>query len=742
MSQNSKIIYTLTDEAPALATASLLPIIKAFTGAADIAVETRDISLAGRILANFSDRLTAEQQTIDALTELGQIAKLPEANIVKLPNISASIPQLESAIAELQAHGYDIPNYPSNPQSDEDRANKAIFAKVLGSAVNPVLREGNSDRRAPLSVKSYAKKNPHSMGAWSANSKTVVASMSEGDFYGSEKSTTIDKETQFSIQFEASDGSIEELKALASLQAGEVIDASIMSQASLRSFLSNSISQAKEENILFSVHMKATMMKVSDPIIFGQVVSVFFKEVFDKHASTFKELGISANNGLGDVLTKIESLDSSKQAEILADIQAVYAKRADVAMVNSDKGITNLNVPSDVIIDASMPAMIRTSGQMWNKNGELQDTMAVIPDRCYAGVFKETIEFCKEHGAFDPTTMGSVSNVGLMAQKAQEYGSHDKTFQMPTAGVVRVISDDNQTLLEQPVESGDIFRMCQVKDAPIQDWVKLAVNRARSTSSPAIFWLDENRAHDNQIIKKVKNYLLDHDTTSLDIQIMSPEKATQFTLKRVKEGGDTISVTGNVLRDYLTDLFPILELGTSAKMLSIVPLMNGGGLFETGAGGSAPKHVQQLTVENHLRWDSLGEFLALAVSLEHLSATFDMPKAQILATALDDATAQFLDNNKSPSRKVGELDNRGSHFYLAMYWAQALAAQTQDFELQAQFTPVAKTLSDNESTIISELNKTQGTSVDLGGYYQPNPKLVAKIMRPSTTLNSIINSIS
>ncbi len=742
MSQNSKIIYTLTDEAPALATASLLPIIKAFTGAADIAVETRDISLAGRILANFSDRLTAEQQTIDALTELGQIAKLPEANIVKLPNISASIPQLESAIAELQAHGYDIPNYPSNPQSDEDRANKAIFAKVLGSAVNPVLREGNSDRRAPLSVKSYAKKNPHSMGAWSANSKTVVASMSEGDFYGSEKSTTIDKETQFSIQFEASDGSIKELKALASLQAGEVIDASIMSQASLRSFLSNSISQAKEENILFSVHMKATMMKVSDPIIFGQVVSVFFKEVFDKHASTFKELGISANNGLGDVLTKIESLDSSKQAEILADIQAVYAKRADVAMVNSDKGITNLNVPSDVIIDASMPAMIRTSGQMWNKNGELQDTMAVIPDRCYAGVFKETIEFCKEHGAFDPTTMGSVSNVGLMAQKAQEYGSHDKTFQMPTAGVVRVISDDNQTLLEQPVESGDIFRMCQVKDAPIQDWVKLAVNRARSTSSPAIFWLDENRAHDNQIIKKVKNYLLDHDTTSLDIQIMSPEKATQFTLKRVKEGGDTISVTGNVLRDYLTDLFPILELGTSAKMLSIVPLMNGGGLFETGAGGSAPKHVQQLTVENHLRWDSLGEFLALAVSLEHLSATFDMPKAQILATALDDATAQFLDNNKSPSRKVGELDNRGSHFYLAMYWAQALAAQTQDFELQAQFTPVAKTLSDNESTIISELNKTQGTSVDLGGYYQPNPKLVAKIMRPSTTLNSIINSIS
>ena len=742
MSQKTKIIYTLTDEAPALATYSLLPIIKAFTGAANVAVETRDISLAARVIANFPERLTATQKMGDALSELGQIVKLPEANIVKLPNVSASIPQLESVIAELQAHGYDIPNYPSNPQSDEDKALKATFSKVLGSAVNPVLREGNSDRRAPPSVKSYAQKNPHSMGAWSADSKTAVASMSEGDFYGSEKSTTITDATQFTIQFEGTDGSIEELKAPDSLQAGEIIDAAVMSQSSLRDFLTQAIAQAKEQGVLFSVHMKATMMKVSDPIIFGQAVSVFFEDVFKKHALVFEELGINANNGFGDVLSKIETLEPNKKAEIQADIQAVYAKQPDVAMVDSDKGITNLNIPSDVIIDASMPAMIRTSGQMWNKDGQQQDTMAVIPDRCYAGVFQETISFCKKHGAFDPTTMGSVSNVGLMAQKAQEYGSHDKTFQMTAAGTVRVVSTDGVVLLEQSVEVGDIFRMCQVKDAPIQDWVKLAVNRARATNLPTIFWLDEKRAHDEQMIKKVNKYLLDHNTTDLEIHIMAPEAATRFTLKHVKAGKNVISVTGNVLRDYLTDLFPILELGTSAKMLSIVPLMNGGGLFETGAGGSAPKHVQQLIAENHLRWDSLGEFLALSVSLEHLAATFDRPKAQVLATTLDKATAMFLDNNKSPSRKVGESDNRGSHFYLAMYWAQALATQTQDSKLRAQFVSVAKALSANESVIISELNAVQGKVVDLGGYYQPNPELVTKVMRPSVVLNTIIDSIS
>ena len=742
MSQKTKIIYTLTDEAPALATYSLLPIIKAFTGAANVAVETRDISLAARVIANFPERLTATQKMGDDLSELGQIVKLPEANIIKLPNVSASIPQLESVIAELQAHGYDVPNYPSNPQSDEDKALKATFSKVLGSAVNPVLREGNSDRRAPASVKSYAQKNPHSMGAWSADSKTAVASMSEGDFYGSEKSTTTTDATQFTIQFESADGSIEELKAPASLQAGEIIDAAVMSQSSLRDFLTQAIAQAKEQGVLFSVHMKATMMKVSDPIIFGQAVSVFFEDVFKKHALVFEELGINANNGFGDVLSKIETLEPNKKAEIQADIQAVYTKQPDVAMVDSDKGITNLNIPSDVIIDASMPAMIRTSGQMWNKDGQQQDTMAVIPDRCYAGVFQETISFCKNQGAFDPTTMGSVSNVGLMAQKAQEYGSHDKTFQMVAAGTVRVVSTDGVVLLEQSVEVGDIFRMCQVKDAPIQDWVKLAVNRARATNLPTIFWLDEKRAHDEQMIKKVNKYLLDHNTTDLEIHIMAPEAATRFTLKHVKAGKNVISVTGNVLRDYLTDLFPILELGTSAKMLSIVPLMNGGGLFETGAGGSAPKHVQQLIAENHLRWDSLGEFLALSVSLEHLAATFDRPKAQVLATTLDAATAMFLDNNKSPSRKVAELDNRGSHFYLAMYWAQALAAQTQDSKLRAQFVSVAKALSANESVIISELNAVQGKVVDLGGYYQPNPELVAKVMRPSVVLNTIIDSIS
>ncbi len=741
MSHKTRIIYTLTDEAPALATYSLLPIIKAFTSAADITVETSDISLAARVIANFSDRLTAEQVVGDALTDLGEIATSADANIIKLPNVSASVPQLESVISELQAHGYDIPNYPSNPKSDEDKVIKSTFSKVLGSAVNPVLREGNSDRRAPPSVKSYARKNPHTMGTWNPDSKTVVSSMSEGDFYGSEKSLTLVGSTQFSIQFERIDGSIEELKSLDSLQAGEIIDTAVMSQSSLRDFLAKSIIVAKDKNILFSVHMKATMMKVSDPIIFGQAVSVFFKDVFDKHAVVFEELGISANNGLGDVLNKIKNLDASKKSEIEADIQAVYAKQPDVAMVDSDKGITNLNVPSDVIIDASMPAMIRASGQMWNKYGQQQDTMAVIPDRCYAGVFKETISFCKEHGAFDPVTMGSVPNVGLMAQKAQEYGSHDKTFQLSVPGTVRVVTENGHVLLEQPVEADDIFRMCQVKDAPIQNWVELAVKRARATSLPTIFWLDENRSHDAQMIIKVNEYLLHHNTTGLDIRIMPPEEATRFTLQQVKQGNDVISVTGNVLRDYLTDLFPILELGTSAKMLSIVPLMNGGGLFETGAGGSAPKHVQQLISENHLRWDSLGEFLALAVSLEHLATTFDAPKAQVLATTLDAATAMFLDNDKSPSRKVSELDTRGSHFYLALYWAQALAEQSEDAGLKSQFAPIADALSTNEASIISELNSIQGQAVELGGYYQPDSELVAKVMRPSATLNSIITTI-
>ncbi len=741
MTQKSKIIYTLTDEAPALATYSLLPIVEVFTAAADVAVETRDISLAGRIIANFPERLTAEQKIGDALTELGEIATTPEANIVKLPNVSASIPQLEAAIAELQAHGYDIPNYPANPATDEEKAQKTAFSKVLGSAVNPVLREGNSDRRAPPSVKGYARKNPHSMGAWSADSRTTVASMTEGDFYGSEKSVTMTDATAFTIEFVGADGSSEELKGSAPLLAGEVIDTSVMSQSALTSFLDTAINEANTQDILFSIHMKATMMKVSDPIIFGQAVMVFFKDVFEKHATTFANLGVNANNGLGDVLNKIETLDAELKAEIEADIQAVYAAQPDVAMVDSDKGITNLNVPSDVIIDASMPAMIRASGQMWNKDGKQQDTLCVIPDRCYAGVFQETINFCKHYGAFDPTTMGSVPNVGLMAQKAEEYGSHDKTFQMTAAGTVRVVATGGDILLEQSVEAGDIFRMCQVKDAPIQDWVKLAVNRARATGLPTVFWLDTNRAHDHQIIEKVNHYLSHHDVTGLEIHIMSPEEATRFTLRHVKEGKDVISVTGNVLRDYLTDLFPILELGTSAKMLSIVPLMNGGGLFETGAGGSAPKHVQQLQSENHLRWDSLGEFLALAVSLEHLSATFKMPKAQVLATALDAGTAKFLDNDKSPSRRVGELDNRGSHFYLAMYWAEALAAQTDDAELKARFAPVAKDLADNEATIVAELNGAQGRAVDLGGYYQLNPELAAKAMRPSDTLNAIIESV-
>ncbi len=741
MSEHAKIIYTLTDEAPALATYSLLPIVRAFTAAADVTVETRDISLAGRIIANFSDCLTPEQQIGDALAELGEMAKRPDANIVKLPNVSASIPQLEAAIAELQAKGYALPNYPANPTTDEEKAIKATYSKVLGSAVNPVLREGNSDRRAPPSVKNYAKKNPHSMGAWSADSKTHVASMSEGDFYGSEKSMTVAEDTTFTIEFVGKDGSTQRLKESAPLQGGEIIDASVMSQSALRAFLAEAIAEAKAQGILFSIHMKATMMKVSDPIIFGQAVEVFFKDVFEKHANTFAQLGVNASNGLGDVYAKIETLDADKKSEIEADLQAVFAAQPDVAMVDSDKGITNLNVPSDVIIDASMPAMIRASGQMWNKEGKQQDTLAVIPDRCYAGVFEETINFCKHHGAFDPTTMGSVPNVGLMAQKAEEYGSHDKTFQMAAAGTVKVVAENGDVLLEQPVEKGDIFRMCQVKDAPIQDWVKLAVKRARATGNPAVFWLDTARAHDHQLIEKVNHYLLDHDTKGLELHIMAPEEATRFTLRHVKDGKDVISVTGNVLRDYLTDLFPILELGTSAKMLSIVPLMNGGGLFETGAGGSAPKHVQQLQSENHLRWDSLGEFLALAVSLEHLAATFDMPKAQVLATALDAGTAKFLEEDKSPSRKVGELDNRGSHFYLAMYWAQALAAQNDDAALKMRFTPVAETLAKQEATIVAELNGVQGHTVELGGYYYPTPELVADIMRPSKTLNAIVEGV-
>lgn len=741
MSDQAKIIYTLTDEAPALATYSLLPIVKAFSGAADVAVETRDISLAGRIIANFPDSLTAEQRLGDALSELGKMATTPEANIVKLPNISASIPQLEAAIAELQAHGYKVPNYPANPANAEEEAIKATYAKVLGSAVNPVLREGNSDRRAPASVKSYAKKNPHSMGAWSEDSKTIVTSMTEGDFFGSEKSITIKEATQFSIEFEGSDGAKQTLKTASPLQTGEIIDCSVMSKKALRAFLASAIAEAKAQGILFSIHMKATMMKVSDPIIFGQAVEVFFQDVFEKHADTFAKLGVNTSNGLGDVFAKIATLDDAKKAEIEADIAATISAQPDLAMVDSDKGITNLHVPSDVIIDASMPAMIRTSGQMWNKDGNQQDTMAVIPDRSYASVYAETINFCKHYGAFDPTTMGTVPNVGLMAQKAEEYGSHDKTFQMSATGTVKVVAQNGDVLMEQVVEEGDIFRMCQVKDAPIQDWVKLAVNRARATNTPAVFWLDTNRAHDHQLIEKVNDYLCHHDVAGLEIHIMSPAEATRFTLRHIKEGKDVISVTGNVLRDYLTDLFPILELGTSAKMLSIVPLMNGGGLFETGAGGSAPKHVQQLQTENHLRWDSLGEFLALAVSLEHLSDAFNMPKAKVLATTLDQGTAKFLDNDKSPSRKVGELDNRGSHFYLAMYWAEALAAQNDDAELKARFAPVAEAMQANEDKIVTELNGAQGQAVDLGGYYQPNPELAAKAMRPSTTLNAIIDGV-
>ncbi len=736
-----KIIYTQTDEAPALATYSLLPIIKTFTKAAGIDVETRDISLAGRIIANFPENLKPEQQIGNALAELGEMAKAPDANIIKLPNISASIPQLIAAIEELQAKGYDIPDYPDEPESAEEKAIKKRYDKIKGSAVNPVLREGNSDRRAPIAVKEYARNHPHSMGEWNPKSKSHVASMTEGDFYGSEKSTTIAKAGNVRIEHVSPGGNITVLKEKTAVLASEIIDSSVMSKNALRSFLEQEISAAKDEDVLLSVHLKATMMKVSDPIIFGHAVTVFFRYAFEKHAKVFEEIGVDTNNGLGDLFEKIEELPEDKQAEILADIQTCYEKRPQLAMVNSDKGITNLHVPSDVIIDASMPAAIRSSGQMWGPTGKLKDTKAIIPDRCYAGVYQETMAFCKKNGAFDPRTMGSVPNVGLMAQKAEEYGSHDKTFEVPSEGIMRVVDDAGQTLLEHEVKKGDIWRMCQVKDAPIQDWVKLAVNRARATGLPAIFWLDEERAHDAQLIEKVNHYLKDHDTKGLDLHIMSPVAATRFTLESIINGKNVISVTGNVLRDYLTDLFPILELGTSAKMLSIVPLMNGGGLFETGAGGSAPKHVQQLVEQNYLRWDSLGEFLALSVSLEHLADTFNKPEAKLLSDTVDKAIGKVLENNKSPARQLGSLDNRGSHFYLALYWAQALAEQTENTKLQDLFAPLAKTLTENEEKIVEEFNSKQGHAVDIGGYYLMDGELSSKIMRPSETFNEALLSI-
>jgi isocitrate dehydrogenase len=731
---DEKIIYTITDEAPALATQSLLPIVEAFTRAAGVTVEPRDISLAGRILAQFPDCLTEEQRVGDALAELGALATTPEANIIKLPNISASIPQLKAAIKELQDKGCALPGY-------DDPAAQPRYDKIKGSAVNPVLREGNSDRRAAAAVKQYAKNNPPRMGDRSSESKSVVSSMSADDFYGNEQSVTVPEATTARIELVTDEGKTVVLKESLPLLAGEVIDGTFMSARALESFLAEQISSSKEKDILFSLHMKATMMKVSDPVIFGHCVKVFFKEVFEKHADVIAELGVDANNGLGDLIAKIESLPADKKAEIEADLAAVYENRPDIAMVDSDKGITNLHVPSDVIVDASMPAAIRASGQMWNKHGKQQDTNFVIPDRCYAGIYAETVDFCKKHGAFDPAAMGTVPNVGLMAQKAEEYGSHDKTFEIPASGKVRVVDAAGNVLIEHDVEAGDIWRACQAKDAPIRDWVKLAVTRARATGMPAIFWLDEHRAHDAELIKKVEQYLPEHDTEGLEIYLMPPEEAIRFTLERTKAGEDTISVTGNVLRDYLTDLFPILELGTSAKMLSIVPLMNGGGLFETGAGGSAPKHVQQFLSENHLRWDSLGEFLALGVSLEHLAAVFGNDKAQVLADTLDTASTRFLTENRSPSRNVGELDNRGSHFYLALYWAQALAAQDQDAGLKARFAPLAETLAANEATIVEELNAVQGRPVDIGGYYRPDADLLAKAMRPSETFNSALAAL-
>lgn len=737
----SKIIYTITDEAPALATYSFLPIVEAFTKPAGVEIETRDISLSGRILANFSEFLTDEQKISDDLAYLGKLAVEPHANIIKLPNISASIPQLVAAIKELQAKGYAVPSYPEEPKDGDETFIKAKYDKIKGSAVNPVLREGNSDRRAPKAVKEYARKHPHSMGAWSASSKSHVASMSEGDFYGSEKSVVVPAATSYKITFVGEDGTAKTLKEGGALLAGETIDTSVMNFGKLNAFYAKEIEDAKAKDVLFSVHLKATMMKVSDPILFGGVVYQYFKEVYDKYATLFDELNINPNNGLGDLEKKIADLPEDQKAAIQADIKAVYAKNPALAMVNSDKGITNLHVPSDVIIDASMPAAIRTSGQMWGPDGQPKDTKYVIPDRSYSGVYQTVIDFCKKNGALDPVTMGSVSNVGLMAQAAEEYGSHDKTFQLSAAGKVQVTDGDGKVLMEQNVAPGDIFRMCQTKDAPVQDWVKLAVNRAKATGTPAIFWLDKNRAHDANLIQKVEKYLKNHDTTGLDIQIMNPSEATQYSLERIVKGLDTISVTGNVLRDYNTDLFPILEVGTSAKMLSIVPLMNGGGLFETGAGGSAPKHVQQFEEEGYLRWDSLGEFLALAVSLEHFAEVNKNPKAQVLADTLDEATGKFLDNDKSPARKVGQVDNRGSHFYLALYWAQALAAQEKDAELKALFTPIAAELTEKESAINAELIGAQGKPQDVGGYYKPVFEKAAAAMRPSATFNTILAKI-
>ncbi|HEY3699110.1 MAG TPA: NADP-dependent isocitrate dehydrogenase [Spongiibacteraceae bacterium] len=734
----SIIVYTETDEAPALATYSLLPIIKAFTESSSIAVETRDISLAGRIIANFPEYLADNQRIPDHLAELGELAKTPEANIIKLPNVSASVPQLKAAIKELQAQGYPLPDYPEDPKTDEEKTAKARYDKIKGSAVNPVLREGNSDRRAPLSVKNYAKKHPHKMGAWSADSKTRVAHMTNGDFYGSEKSVLLAAAGTVKIEFVGDDGRVKVLKEKTVVQQGEIIDAAVMSRRALRTFIETTIAGMRDPDVLLSVHLKATMMKVSDPIMFGHVVSVFYREVLTEYADVLKQIGVDLNNGIGDLYSKIKKLPIAQQIEIEADIKALYAERPPLAMVNSDKGITNLHVPSDVIVDASMPAMIRDSGKMWGPDGKLHDTVAMIPDRCYADVYQIVIDDCKQHGAFNPATMGSVPNVGLMAQAAEEYGSHDKTFQVPGDGVMRVVDESGKTLLEQKVETGDIWRMCQAKDAPIRDWVKLAVKRARISNTPAIFWLDSARAHDAQIIAKVKTYLKDHDTSGLDIQILSPVEATKVSLQRIRAGQDTISVTGNVLRDYLTDLFPIMELGTSAKMLSVVPLMSGGGLFETGAGGSAPKHVQQLLEEGHLRWDSLGEFLALVESLDHYGSFTQNAKAKIFAKTLDQANGKFLDSNKSPSRKTGELDNRGSHFYLALYWAQALAAQTDDTELQARFAKLATELGDSEAKIIAELNAAQGKAVDIGGYYHPDRALTTKAMRPSATFNAIL----
>ena len=736
-----EIVWTKVDEAPALATFSLLPIVQAFVGAAGISVKLKDISLAGRIIANFPEKLTPAQRIGDELAELGELATRPEANIIKLPNISASIPQLKAAIKELQDKGYDIPDYPDNPATDAEKEIKARYAKVFGSVVNPVLREGNSDRRAAGAVKQFARKNPHKMGAWSRDSKSHVAHMSEGDYYGSEVSTTVASATNARIELVGKDGKVTVLKAKTPIQAGEIIDAAVMSAKALRKFFDDQIEAAKKEGVLFSLHVKATMMKIADPIIFGHAVSAYFSDVIEKHGETLKKLGVNLNNGFGDLLAKIETLPEAEKKAIKDDIAAEYAKRPGLAMVNSDKGITNLHVPSDVIVDASMPAMIRDSGKMWGADGKLHDVMAAIPDRSYARLYQAVIDDCKTNGAFDPKTMGSVPNVGLMAQKAEEYGSHDKTFEVPADGTVRVVAEDGKVLLERPVEKGDIFRMCEVRDAPIQDWVKLAVRRARLTNTPAVFWLDKNRAHDAQVIAKVEKYLKDHDTSGLDIRIMAPVDAMKFSLERIRKGQDTISVTGNVLRDYLTDLFPIMELGTSAKMLSIVPLMQGGGLFETGAGGSAPKHVQQFQEEGYLRWDSLGEFLALGASLEHLAQTYKNEKAQVLADALDTAIGKILDNNRSPARKVGELDNRGTHFYLALYWAQALAAQTKDKELQARFKPLAETLEKNEAKINAELIAAQGKPVDTGGYYLPDPEKTSAAMRPSATLNAALAAL-